>query len=233
MEGDGTRPLERETVLAGACEHRLHELLHDGRRQWHQAEAMLFQQGEHAGSIVLLERGCVKVTHVSEEGRESLLAVRGPGDVLGELAVLNEGPRSATVTALEPVVSLSLSAVAFRSAVASDGRLGMAVLRVLNGRLREADRTRVEFAALDASARLALRLIELSCRYGQSSADGTRTCSALTQDELAAWVGSSREAVAKALRTFRDQGWITSGRRRITVLDEGALRRHVERRQRP
>lgn len=107
-------------------------------------------RGERAASVVLLERGRVKVTYVTEDGRETLLAVRGAGDVLGELAVLDEGPRSATVTALEPVVALVLSGAAFRAVLTGDGRLGMAVLRILDARLREADRARVEFAALDA-----------------------------------------------------------------------------------
>lgn len=232
MEGERTPALRRETVLAAVPEPRLRELLQDGRRQRYDTGSTLFREGERAASVVLLERGRVKVTYVTEDGRETLLAVRGAGDVLGELAVLDEGPRSATVTALEPVVALVLSGAAFRALLTGDGRLGMAVLRILDARLREADRARVEFAALDASTRLALRLLELSCRYGDIAGDGTRTCLALTQDELAGWVGSSREAVTKALRRFRDQGWIATGRRRITVLDDDALRRYVERRRR-
>lgn len=231
MEGDRYRPLDPETALAAVWGPRLRALVHDGRRHRYEPGATVFHEGDRAGSVVVLERGRVKVTHMSENGRDTLLAVRGRGEVLGELAVLDGGPRSATVTALEPVVALVLPGAAFRAVLEGDGRLGLAVLRILDGRLREADRTRVEFAALDASTRLALRLLELSDRDGDLAADGTGTGLALTQDELAAWVGASREAVTKALRTFREQGWIATGRRRITVLDDAALRRHVERRR--
>jgi CRP-like cAMP-binding protein len=91
-------------------------------------------------------------------------------------------------------------------------------------KLRDADRKRVEFGAYDTPGRVARRLLELVDRYGENEGDNVRISLSLTQDELAGWTGSSREAVSKALREFRDRGWVTTGRRSIIVLDVDALR---------
>jgi CRP-like cAMP-binding protein len=129
------------------------------------------------------------------------------------------------VAALEPVVALVLPTPAFIDYLASHGRAAMVLLRLVIGRLRDADLKRVEFAAYDTSARVARRLVEMAERFGERDANGVRITVALSQDELAGWVGASREAVAKALRTLRERGFLTTGRRTMTVLDMDGLRR--------
>lgn len=211
------------TILAALDEQQLRELLRQGRHEHHDAGSTLFRQGSTSGTIVLIQEGRAKVTSLTEDGREALLAIRGPGDVLGELGALDGTPRSATVTAVDDVQTLVVPAPAFRALVERDGRLAMEILQIVNDRLRDADRKRVEFGTLDTPTRVALRLLELAGRYGQPEGDTTDITLPLTQDELAGWVGSSREAVTKALRTFRDEGWIETGRRQITILDGNAL----------
>ena len=76
---------------------------------------------------------------------------------------------------------------------------------------------------------MAQRIVELAERFGEPDAQGTRITVALSQDELAGWVGASREAVAKALRTLREQGQLSTGRRTMTVLDLDGLRRRAGR----
>ena len=80
------------------------------------------------------------------------------------------------------------------------------------------------FGAYDIAARVAGRLVELADRFGEAVPDGVRISVPLSQDELAGWVGASREAVAKALRVLRDRGLVTTGRRTMTVLDLDGLR---------
>jgi len=92
------------------------------------------------------------------------------------------------------------------------------------GRLRDADRKRIEFGTYDALGRVALRLAELAERFGQTAERGVRITLPLTQDELAAWTGSSRESVTKALRTLRRHGVIETSRRSVAVLDVDGLR---------
>lgn len=229
MRSEGTRTPHPSAILAALDEQQLRELLRQGRYERHEAGSTLLREGTTSATVVLLQDGRVKVTNVTEDGREALLAIRGPGDVLGELGALDGAPHSATVTAVDDVEALALPAPAFRALVERDGRLALRILRIVNDRLRDADRKRVEFGALDTSTRLALRLLELSRRYGRPTGDGTDLALPLTQDELAGWVGSSREAITKALRTFRDEGWIETGRRQITILDENALRRYTHR----
>ena len=112
----------------------------------------------------------------------------------------------------------------FRGFLEDHARLAVLLLQTWSRRVRDADRKRVEFGAYDTPGRVARRLLELVDRYGEGEGTSVRISISLTQDELAGWTGSSREAVSKALREFRDRGWITTGRRSICVLDVDALR---------
>ena len=103
----------------------------------------------------------------------------------------------------------------------------MALIRSIVGRLRDADLKRIEFGAFDILGRVARRLVELADRFGEPSPDGIRITLPLSQDELAGWVGGSREAVSKALRTLRDRGYLTTARRAMTIRDVDAVRRRA------
>ena len=98
-------------------------------------------------------------------------------------------------------------------------------IRMLAARLREADRKRLEFAALDTLGRVAWRVLELSDRFGEPDGDGTAIDMPLSQEQLASWCGASREATVKALARLRTLGLVTTGRHRIVVGDPAALRR--------
>lgn len=197
-------------------------------RRW-PAGATLFLEGEQPSSVVVVAAGLVKVFQLTEEGEEVLLAVRGPGALLGELSAIDGQPLSASVAALEPVVAHVLHVDAFREFLATHAPVAVALLHLVANRLRDADRKRAEFAAYDTQARVAQRIVELAERFGEPDRHGTRITVALSQDELAGWVGASREAVAKALRTLRERGHLTTGRRTMTVLDLDGLRRRAGR----
>jgi CRP/FNR family cyclic AMP-dependent transcriptional regulator len=187
----------------------------------------LFHHGDEAGSVLLLVSGHVKVAEVTAEGREVILAFPGPGDLVGELAAIDGEPRSGTVRALDDVEALVISGDAFRAFLERRPRVALVLLRTVTGRLRTADRQRVDYAVHDVVGRLALRLVELCDRFGAEEERGVRIGLALTQDELAAWAGASREAVAKAMHLLRNLGWIETDRRRVVVLDLPALRRYA------
>jgi CRP-like cAMP-binding protein len=91
-------------------------------------------------------------------------------------------------------------------------------------RLRDADRKRIEYLAQDTVGRVCSRLVELSDRFGEAEADGMHIELAITQEELAGWTGSSREAVIRALRTLRELGWIETRRRGVTLLEVEQMR---------
>lgn len=200
-------------------------LLERGRRRRWPAGASMFLEGERSGTVVFVVSGRVKVFSLTDEGEEILLAVRGPGALLGEVSAVDGGPRSASVAALEPVEAVVLTADAFVEFLRTHAGAATLLLQLVVARLRDADRKRVEFAAYDIASRVARRLVELAERFGEPDENGVRITVALSQDELAGWVGASREAVAKALRVLRDRGLVSTGRRTMTVLDLPALRR--------
>ncbi|GAA2252458.1 Crp/Fnr family transcriptional regulator [Actinomadura luteofluorescens] len=211
------------------------ELAARGRvREFDRGEA-LFAEGEDPGWVAILLQGRVKACAYREDGGQTVLAVRGPGALLGEVGAIDGLPRSATVTALEPVRALAVTADEFMMFLQAHGRVSVLIMRMLCHRWRDADRKRVEFGMFDATGRVAQRLVELAERFGvpydrrtdAAGSDSVQITLNLSQEELAGWVGASREAVSKALRTLRRHGWIETGRRRLIVHDLQALRRHA------
>jgi CRP/FNR family cyclic AMP-dependent transcriptional regulator len=184
----------------------------------------LFYEDQLADRVLVLVEGRVKLTCVSEEGRELMLALRGPGDVLGELSAIDGSPRSATAVAIEPVEAFAFSAADFTSLLERRHTVAMALIRILSHRLREADRMRLEFAVQDSVGRVAARLAELCDHFGEPDGNAVRIDLSLSQEELAAWAACSREAVSKALQAMRRMGWIETGRRSVKVLELESLR---------
>lgn len=196
-----------------------------GRRRSAERGDVLLARGEVGDKVLVLETGRVKVSVTTAGGREVVLTFRGPGSLLGDQSLVDESPRSATVTAVEHVELLVVAASAFRSYLGTHPQVALAMLATLSARLRESDRRLAEYSAADTLGRICARLVEL-CET-QGDLDGTsavRITLPITQEELAGWTGASIEATAKALRALRSLGWITTGRRSIEVRDLAALR---------
>ncbi|GAA1835077.1 Crp/Fnr family transcriptional regulator [Luedemannella flava] len=194
------------------------------RRQWPRGR-VIFREAEESDWVLVILSGRVKVSSHTAGGTEVVLAVRGPGSLVGELSAIDREPRSATVTALEPITGLAVSVADFEAYLHAHGRVAFLLMRMLSARLRDADRKRVEFGAYDTLGRVAARLVELAERFGVTTGDdGLRIALPLSQDELAGWTGASREAVSKALGVLRARGWITTSRLKVVVHDIDALR---------
>lgn len=189
--------------------------------------SVLMYEGEPGERVMIVEEGRVKVTKIEPGGHETMLSIRDPGDVIGEMSLIDECPRLASVTALEPVRALVVASSVFRGHLERTPRVAVALLEVEMQRLRETTLKRSQFAASDTIGRLAARIVELSDRYGAESEDGIEIDLPLTQDDIAAWTGASRAGVAKALQTLRGLGWIETHRRRLVVREDDALRRRA------
>lgn len=199
----------------------------EGRRVRFRRGQALFTEGDLADRVFVIERGWVLVMSVSPGGREIVLGLRGPGDVIGDLSALDGAPRSATALAAGEVeATVAAGSVLIRAL--GDAVAAMELLRVLASRLRDADRKRLEFAALDTLGRIAWRLDELSERFGEDTAGGIEVELPLSQEQLASWCGASREATVKALAALRTLGCISTGRRTVLIRDREALRRHAQ-----
>jgi CRP/FNR family cyclic AMP-dependent transcriptional regulator len=188
------------------------------------AGVAIFHHGDEPGSVLLLLDGRVKIALLGPQGREVILGFVGPGELVGDVAALDGGPRSATVEAVDPVRALVVPRAAFERFASARPEAALALLRSLARRLRLADEQRLEFAAYDVVGRVARRLVELCEHHGEPVEGGTVITMPLSQDELAAWTASSREAVAKALHLLRELHCVETHRRRIVVLDLEALR---------
>jgi CRP-like cAMP-binding protein len=186
---------------------------------------VLLTRGEIADRLIVIESGRVKVSVSTTSGREAVLTFRGPGALLGDQSLVDESPRSATVTAVEPVELLVIAASAFRRYLATHPGVALVMLATLSARLREADRRLAEYAAADTLGRICARLVELCETEGEVDRNApVRITLPITQEELAGWTGASIEATAKALRALRSLGWVKTGRRAIDVYDVAALR---------
>jgi CRP-like cAMP-binding protein len=196
-----------------------------GRQRRYPVGARLFNERDAGDAVFVLLSGRVKLSCTTEGGREGVLGIRVPGELIGEMSAIDAAPRSATATALEPVEVLVVSTEAFVSYLNRVPGVALILVRMLNRRLRDADRKRIEFLAQDTVGRVCSRLVELADRFGESGDGGTHIDVAITQEDLAGWTGSSREAVIRALRTLRELGWIATRRRGVTLLDVEMLRR--------
>ncbi|MEI7034414.1 Crp/Fnr family transcriptional regulator [Streptomyces pratensis] len=208
-----------------------------GHRREYAADAPILTEGDRSGHVVIVLRGWATVSCATDRGATRLiLGLRGPGELLGEMAALDNHPRSATVRALGPMEATVIGGDAFRRFLATHPRVSGLVIRQLTFRLRSADQERSALASLTVLQRLASRLTELShveptgpytpAGPHRPSAPGPPRTGAvvhLAQDELAATVGATREAVAKALRLLRTQKVVRTGTRRVEILDPALL----------
>ncbi|MGW3645943.1 Crp/Fnr family transcriptional regulator [Streptomyces sp. NPDC000878] len=197
------------------------------------ADAHLLTEGDRSSHVLIIVKGWVTVSVVTDRGATRLiLGLRGPGELLGEMAALDPHPRSATVRALGPTEAQVISGDAFRRFLAEHPRVSGLVIRQLTFRLRSADQERSALASLTVLQRLAGRLTELSGSGGAPrgpyapstpSAPSGSSVVQLAQDELAASIGATREAVAKSLRLLRTQQIVRTGNRVVEILDPELL----------
>ena len=190
--------------------------------------SVLVREGEDSGSTFLIERGQVKVTVSSRTGYTTLLAIRGPGELVGELSALDSCRRSATVTAVSAVQAIVIPAVRFRDLLESHSELALAVLKSVVGRLRDSDRRRAEYGGHNARTRVAYLLVEMAERHGIASPQTeTAKVIAVTQQELAGAAGTSRESVVRSLRELHRDGLVETLRGKVIVLDPNLLAESV------
>ncbi len=183
--------------------------------------------GSAGDDVGVLLEGRVKLVAFGAERREVVLAIRGTGELIGEMAALAGQRRTASAVALEDAEVGFLRSDEFRDYLTEHPQASLILIRTLVRRLSEATREVVDLATQDSVGRVAKRLLELAADHGTQTSEGTRIELSLTQDELASWTGATRETVSRALRLMRRLGWISSDNRSITVLDAGAMRDRI------
>ena len=178
---------------------------------------VLFREGDVADALYLVVSGRIAIVITNPiDHRETVVALMDSGDLFGEMALLDEGARSATARALEPSVVCAIPFDPVIKAFRSDPTILWGVCRLLARRLRVMDEALADSVFLDVTGRTAKRLLELS--GGQEE-----FLLPITQEELAGMVGASRERVNKAIASFIRLGWIDQHERHYTILKRDAL----------
>ncbi|QLJ05450.1 Crp/Fnr family transcriptional regulator [Streptomyces sp. NEAU-sy36] len=200
-------------------------LLALGRELTFTARSVLIHHHEPSSHVLVLVQGWTKVTAAAANGYEALLALRGPGDIIGESAALTGRTRSATVTALEQVRAVAVQRERFTEFLALSPAVSFALLGLTSDRTRAADRRRLEFASMTVRERFATLLLDLARTHGRRTAEGVELSVPLSKQELAGSVGASREAVQRLLKDLRERDVVRTGRRALVIVRPDVLRR--------
>ena len=180
---------------------------------------VLFKEGDAGDQLFVVVDGKLKLGTTSNDGRENLLSILGPGDMFGELSLFDPGPRTATATAVVDSKLLALANDQVIGWVKEHPQVSLQLLGRLAQRLRKANDVLSDLVFSDVPGRVAKAIIELGERFGTKKDDGLLVNHELTQEELAQLVGASRETVNKALADVASRGWVKLEPRAVIILD--------------
>ena len=186
---------------------------------------VLFHEGQLGDRMYIITDGKVKLGRTAPDGRGSILAILGPGELLGELSLFDPGPRTATAIALTDLTALGLGHAALRPWLTGRPEVAESLLQALAQRLRRTNEALADLVFSDVPGRVAKALLELGDKFGQQMPDGVHVTHDMTQEELAQLVGASRETVNKALSEFATRGWIKLESRSVVIIDSERLAR--------
>jgi CRP-like cAMP-binding protein len=183
-------------------------------------DAVIFEDGSIGDYMYVIRSGEVKVTKMSEDGREKILEILGEGEFFGEMALLDRQPRSASVKTTRPCTLLALSRQDFSALLRRDPDISLELIRELVRRIREADEQirGLLFERVEARTR---RLLRRRANEAVPDRPDRRATPPITHQQLADLVGTSRETVTRVLKELKDSGWLEQeGKRYIVRLDE-------------
>ena len=180
---------------------------------------VLFQENDPGDQLYLITDGKMKLSHTSNDGRESLFTVLGPGDMFGELSVFDPGPRTSTAIAVTDAEVLGLSSAVLQQWLNERPEVAQSLLQALANRLRRNSETMADLVFADVPGRVAKVLLQLNEKFGVDASIGREVPHDLTQEEIAQLVGASRETVNKALADFVTRGWIRLETRAVHIVD--------------
>ncbi len=179
---------------------------------------LLFCEGDRGDALYLVLKGKVKATLLAEDGREIILSLLGPGEIVGEMALFDaEERRSATVETLEDSELMVLSGQAFLGVMASRPGIAMNVIRTLSQRLRDTSCRIRNLVFLDTYSRVGRYLVELARKQGRELADGSLFVMRPTHQEIANYLGTTRETVSRSMHDLQEQGLLRVVGRRVIL----------------
>lgn len=205
----GIDALKQIPLFSRLPEAHLSLIASECREKQFRTGATILTQTDESFDLYLILSGRVKVTLINEDGREVVLDTLADGDFFGELSLLDNKPRSASITTLSDASMLILTQSALFSTIKQHPDIAINLLSVMAKRLRKADDIIESFAFLDVAGRVAKTLHEMARSEGKPQPDGTFKMQNPTHQAIANQIGSSREAVTKAFKPLIDSGFIS------------------------
>lgn len=220
--------LERSPLFGGGTPGALGRLAGQASPMVYPAGVYLFRQGEPAAHVYVITEGEVAIISPARGGAEQVHNLVGAGTLIGELALLTNGKRTAGARATSATVAWLIGREEFWPFLETTPSASSALLRQLAERLADREELIDDLLSLDVKGRLAKALLALAERHGHQEPDGSLVIAIrLTHKELAGMVGASRENVSRALAAFRKRGVLTYDSTAIRLLDPEALHRHI------
>jgi CRP/FNR family transcriptional regulator, cyclic AMP receptor protein len=192
----------------------------------HRRGAFLILEGDRSDHVLFIRSGRLRIVRTSTDGRDVLVAVRGPGELVGELSALAgaDETRAASVVALDDVVVQAIPSADFLRFLDQNRDVSFGLLRQLAARLREATSRHADAAGYDVLHRVARALVDEADRHGHAVEGGTAVGAGLSQDDLAGLVAASPKSVGRSLAVLRSRGLVSTSRRSIVISDLDGLR---------
>jgi CRP-like cAMP-binding protein len=216
-QGDRLELLARTPLFAGLEERDLRALVGAARLKRLRAREELLRKGDEVAEIYVVAEGRLKAFVTSREGDDVAFSIMGPGEVIGEVALLAGGRRTGTVVAMEPCEILVLDRRDFLQTLRSRPEVAIRLLEVLAVRLERLTSMLEDVQFLNLPARLAKKLLALAEQYGRESDEGLRIELRLSQTELGDLIATSRESVNKQLRAWTEAGLVSMRRGIVTL----------------
>lgn len=184
----------------------------------------IFEKSQPGGILYVVMSGRIKIFGTSQQGQSKTFAYLEPGDFFGEMSLIDEEVRSASASALDDSVLITLKREDFRKLIFSRPEMALAVLKTLSSRLRRANKEIEGLSFNNVLGRIAQILLDLSDRYGKKIDEGIQIDMALSHKELAEMAGTAREVISRVLSRFRRIGCVAFFDNKIIVTDKEKLR---------
>ena len=227
--GAGIWYLKQCRLLSRLTDDELRRLESSCRTRQFPRGAPVYLPAEISDSVLLVIRGRVKICHLTTDGKQSILAFIEPGELFGELAVVEpEQPREEYAETVEPSEIAAIAGATLRDLAERNPNLSLGISRLIGLRRRRIEQRLKHLLFLPSKERLCHLLLELAEQYGTQTDDGVSLGIRLSHQDLAAVIGATRETVTVTLGELQEQGLLRTGRRRITLTNLEALAKLVD-----
>jgi len=218
--------LERNRLFRGLSAGIIQQTAALSSRRPYSVGAIVFSQGDPGDALYGVVTGKVRISASAPDGKEMFLNIMEPGDTFGEIALLDGNPRTATASATAASELLVIMREPFLALLQREPTISIHLLRLLCQRIRWTSGLAEDSALLALPARLARRLLSLGKMHGHQTLDGVHL--AISQEDIARFLGVSRQVVNQYLQIWKAHGWVELGRAKMTILDSQALQRTAD-----